>query len=200
MAAVIGKFFLRETLGSPKLRFAVWKLKAALHHADHDALLIVQRDFFAENLRIAAESSKPEAMTENRDRSGPRNVILRAKVATQLRCHTQDRKEICSHVSPGKLFWNSLAGKIERAAKTGGSHVAKDLIARFPIREISGRGCILREPIGRSVFPNDDEPIRITIRKRANEDGIGNAEDCRVRSDSQGQNCHGEKSKAGALA
>src|SRR5437879_11262802 len=53
----------------------------------------------------------------------------------------------------------------------------------------------MRKSVGRGVFPDHHETIRVTIGERAQKHGIGNAENRRIRSDSRGKDRYGKKSK-----
>src|ERR1700722_1774527 len=200
MTSVIGQVLLRKLSGNPKLGFTVRKLQTAFHHADDRAFLVVQRNFFSDDLRIAAEPSQPEAVTQNRNVRCAGDIIFRSEIATESRAYAQDRKKICRNLFSGELFRGSVSCEIEVAAIRECSHVFEDLVSRFPVREISGRGRVLREPVRRSVFPNHDEATGITIWKRSHKNTVGNAKDGRVCCDSQGQNSDGEKSKTRAFA
>src|SRR5580700_8022719 len=200
MTPMIGQQFLGELSRNPDFGLAVRKLDPARHHADDGTLLVVQRNLSSDDLRIAAKPSQPEAMTQNRHMRRAGNIILRPKIAAQSRAYAQEGKKIRRDLFSVELFRRSVSREIEVAAIRERSDIFEDLVSRFPVREISGRGRVLGESVGRSLFPNHHESARIAIWERTHKDGIGNAKDGRICCDSQGENGDGEKCKTRALA
>src|ERR1700674_1449553 len=74
------------------------------------------------------------------------------------------------------------------------------MVPRLPIQKISRRWRVLRKAIRRSVFPNRNEPRRITVGKWAHQNCIGDAKDSGVRCYAESEYGHGKCRKSRALA
>src|SRR4029077_2967972 len=184
VAAMIGQLLLGELSGNPNLGLAVRKLDLPRHHTDDGTLLVVQRNFSSDNLGIAAKPSQPETMTQDRNMRRAGNIIPRSKVAAEKYTHAQEGKKVCRNFFSVELFWGSISREIEVAAIRKRSHVFENLVSRFPVGKITWGGSVFRKSISGGVFPDHYEPIRIAIRKRADQYSVGDAEDGGVRGNS----------------
>src|SRR5215211_4949755 len=76
------------------------KIEALGHHADHCPALAVVHDRLTNQVRIAAEPSLPEAMTDHHDSLAAGPVLLFIEEAPDLRLHAERRKETRCHQTP----------------------------------------------------------------------------------------------------
>ena len=68
-------------------------------HADNCEDFSVQRDGFAEDSRISAEKTFPEAVGDDGDASGTEFVFSRLKRAAQRGWNANDIEEVCGNKS-----------------------------------------------------------------------------------------------------
>src|SRR5580704_2738530 len=133
MTPMIGQQFLGELSRDPDFGLAVRKLDPTRHHTDDGALLVDQRDFSSDDLRIAAKPSQPETVTQNRHMWRAGNIILRPKIAAESRAYAQEGKKICRNLFSVELFRSSVSREIEVAAIRERSDIFEDLVSRFPV-------------------------------------------------------------------
>src|SRR5438309_4917770 len=109
--------------------------------------------------------------------------------------NAEKRKNVrcCDH--PGNALGGALSGEIEAEAADRGD-LLKRLVLRLVIEEVGGgKGCLLQIGLG---LPEPDELVRLGIGQCAQEDGVDDAEDGRVRADTEGLSENGDHSKATA--
>src|SRR5260370_17012749 len=96
------------------------------------------------------------------------------------------------------MFWAAFIAEIKVVPFEGG-HIVEDMISRSPVGEVTRCGSVLRESIGGSILPNHHDPASVAVGKRPQQDGVGNAENRRVRRDPQRQDAHGKKNETRTL-
>jgi len=195
VVAAVGQFLLGEADRNPDFGFTVGELEAAGHHADDRGFFVVEPNLPADNLRITGKTAKPEAVAENDDRSGAGHVVFGKEVAAESGRDAENGEEVGGDGATAKLFRVALAGESDGGSEGRSGHVGEDLIARAPLGEVAGSGSIAGEANGGSVFPDDDETVGVAIRKRAKENGVGDAEDGGVGGDADGEDRDGEESE-----
>src|SRR5271156_550667 len=197
MISVVRQLCWRKLHGSPKLGIAVGKLETARHHANHIVLFVVEPKLLADDLRIAAKPAQEKSLAQDHHARRSRHIVGSAEVAAKSRASAENGEKIRGDEISGNLFGVSFTGKVERTTESRRGHIFKHLVARFPVSEISGRRRIARKAVGRGVFPDHYEAIRLAVRERADEHRVRDAEDRRIRRDAQRQHGHYEKCEAG---
>src|SRR5215510_15299880 len=91
-----------------------------------------------------------------------------------------------------------IAGKNHSTGKEGGQ-LLKRLALRPPIGEVWIRNIYIVAPLLRIGFVKDDQPLRLFIRQRAQQRGVDDAEDCRVRADAERESDDRNPREAGFL-
>ena len=137
MISEVHQFLFCKLRRNPNLNLAIRKLKSAAHDADDHVFLVTQRNFFSQDLRVAAKLPEPEPVTQNSHVARARDVVLRLEIAPEFGRHPENRKKICRHASPGEFLRLPFAGEIERPAKGNGRHVLEYLVPRFPFSKTS---------------------------------------------------------------
>jgi hypothetical protein len=135
MIPMICQLFGREARGNPEFGFAIGKLHASLHDANHSAFFEVQSDFFSDDFRITSKTPQPEAVAQDGNVIRARKIIVRPKVAAKSGGHTKNGKQIGSDSFSDEVFRVAIPGEIQGNAGDRGD-VFEDFVSRFPIGEI----------------------------------------------------------------
>src|SRR5712692_6974558 len=194
-----GQFLGSQLPCHPDFRIACGIRESARHHADDRVPVRVKSDLPAQNPRIGGESAYPESVAYDGyvRRSG--SIVIHAKVTAQKRADAEHRKQIRRHRLPDEMFWAAFIAEIKVVPFEGG-HIVEDMISRSPVGEVTRSGSVPGESVGRAVFPDHHEPASVAVGKRPQQDGVGNAENRRVRRDAQREDAHGKKSETRTLA
>ncbi len=175
--------FIERKAWQPKIRPAR-KVEALRHHTHDSAREAIERDRFAENVRIGAQTISPELITQNGDGRRFRPLFVRREIASQQRLHahqTEEGRRRGGDIQPFRPF---DPGPIESRWIAGSDLLENPvLIAQ---QEVIGRGAdlLLRGP-GACADPID--AVGVGVGKRADENGIGYAEHRGIGADADRQ-------------
>src|SRR5260370_12074419 len=97
--------------------------------------------------------------------------------------NTEKRKNVGCGDHPGNALGGALSGEIEAEAADCGD-LLKRLVLRLVIEEVGGgKARLLQIELG---LPEPDELVRLWLGQCAQEDGVADAEDGGVPSDTEG--------------
>ena len=173
-------------------------VKSGRRDADDANRMVIQDYILADDRRIAAESPLPVAITQ--DGNGMRArcaVVLRPNQAAKKRLHAQCFKIISgNHLADG-TFALSAVTCIEVHSRPC-QNICKDraLVAHGLIHRIGKVfPCFLRAAVR---VLDDDEIFRMADREIAEQNGVDQREEARVRANTQRQrqNCYGRETRA----
>src|SRR5712672_1513094 len=201
MTAAITQLRGTQSHGRPELIVRIGKAKSWRHYSDDRVALSIEKNLFAEYLKIGSEAALPQIVANDYDVRVARPVLLRDKDATKgsldAQCAEKFRSDQLSF-HPNRL---ALTAEIETAVTVRG-HALEDSVLTHPVGEIPRRGLIFLILIIRqaNVFINHDETIGLRIRQSFEQDRIDDREDGGVCANTQGQRQNGDERETGVLA
>jgi hypothetical protein len=168
---------------------ATGKLKSFRHYADDLRVLTGERKRLAEHIWVAAEMSLPESVADDRDRRAIRHVFFRRERAAQYWTSTNRFKEIRGYSCATQQLRISASGQLPRPG-TKRRHAFERLRSGFESFEVGSgiRQCVCLKL--RQDAPDHYDAFRIFERQRPQQRRVHNAEDRRVRADSERQRQH----------
>ena len=113
MPVAVRCFLWRESNRDPQLIIIRGKLKTRRHYAHNRVAFIVERKHFADDSWIATKSPLPQTVTQHRDSMCARLIFGGRKHTTDLRIHTEQRKQIRRNFTSFEPFRIAYAGEIE---------------------------------------------------------------------------------------
>src|SRR6185369_5258940 len=96
------------------------------------------------------------------------------------RLDADDGKVSGGHACASQLLGLTRAGKCHRRLSER-SDVFEDGVLFLPVEEVCGRST--PATVSRHILPKRDEPLRLFVRQRVEQDGVNDTEDRSVRSD-----------------
>ena len=152
--------------------------------ADHGVAVAAQLDRLADDVRVAAESAFPKAVHEDHGAGRAWLVVVRAVQPAEDRLDAEFRQEVCARHAAEDALRLAVAHQVEALAAHGGEvaeEVGREL--RLPVDEVEpgDRGLGKR----RHVLADQQQPIRLGERQRAQEREADHAEQHRVRADAE---------------
>ena len=164
----------------------------------HDGVLfVVQLEGCSHGVLPAAEMPLPEAGAEQD------NVILSGLIFTLLEGPSEEWRdaeegeEVCLGFGGGSLLGFTCAAGVDASPKAVETCSFQGLALRLPIEIIPARKLVVPRPI--LALPELHEPVGIMERKRAQQNGINDAENGRVRANSKCQRQRRHDREAGVL-
>src|SRR5450432_1336674 len=148
--------------------------------------ITVDPDGTAENIRIGAIGTSPQAIADYGLCSETRREVLRTKQPSNLRDHTQHGKVAKTAIDPLDTLGLSGAGQILATLKDRG-HIFKYTRSRLQVIQFGlGKPDVPQSYAG---LVNEDsyQTIGIAVRQRTQQHGIHDAENGGVRAHAQSQ-------------
>ena len=160
---------------------------AARHYADDHECVALDRQGPAQRLRIAMESSLPEAVAQHGRKSAGVPGIRRRE-RTSVQCpHAQGIEELRSDQGGGDLLCRQRRrhGEVRRFSKLP-EHVLerRGVVAQRLIINVVKAA---ESPDPREMLGDPRQPFRMARRQWPQEQGVEQAEDCRARTNPQRQ-------------
>src|SRR5215831_4520878 len=160
--------------------------KSAWQNANNCKRIIVDPDGTAENIRIGAIGTAPQAIADHGLCSETRHEVLRTKQPTNLRDHTQHGKVAKTAIDPLDTLGLSGAGQILIALKDR-AHIFKYSRSRLQVIQFGlGKPNVPQSYAG-LVKEDSYQTIGIGVGQRTQQHGIHDAENRRVGSYAQSQ-------------
>ena len=136
---------------------------------------VVHEDRAADDRTLAAVASLPKPVADHDDRRARAILVFRKRSAGD-RLHAENGKEVRRHTSSEQLFGNAVACHAHRAPARRG-HAGEGAVQAHPLGVVARRRRIPAVAGDRIVLPDHDEPIRIAVRQRADEQRIHRGKD-----------------------
>src|SRR5579863_8019948 len=141
--------------------------------------IIVDPDGTAENIRIGAIGTAPQAIADHGLLSETRHEVLRTIQSSNLRDHTQHGKVTETAIDPLDALGPLDAGQILASLKDR-SHIFKYTRSRLQVIQLGlGKPNVPQSYAG-FVKEDSDQTIRIAVRQRTQQHRIHDAENRRV--------------------
>src|SRR5215472_18160593 len=117
------------------------------------------------------------------------------------RMNAEHREEVDSDLLQDNLLWHPASCKI-RALVVNGDHAGKNVAFAPPIEVIRRRDCVvwIRWASLGICLPHHYEARWVGIRKRLQQCGIDDREDCRICADAESQRENRDRRKGGIFA
>src|SRR5207244_2549552 len=93
---------------------SIGKTELRAHHADDSAGSVVQRDRFADDVRVGAEAASPEGMTEDNDTLFRRFLVRGQGKAAEEGARLDHAEKIPQYAGAVETFGLSFAGEHHR--------------------------------------------------------------------------------------
>src|SRR6185436_6558677 len=146
-------------------------------------VLIIQRDWLAQDAFIGPEPPLPKPITQNRYRLRAGTVVFGNKVAPAKWPDSQRLEKIRGNDLPLEPFRFARTVEIETLQPALGCHGFKRCALPTPIRKVEIRRIL--QPPARVPFLKYDQPFRIFVGKRAEQSRVDHAENGRVGPNAQ---------------
>ncbi len=173
------------------------QLKIRRHDADHGGAFTQKRDAFSYNGRIGAEAALPESVGEN-DGGRAVELFILSEHAAEGRWHSQRLQKIGGNERDFHLLRVCLAGECAGADPNGGD-ILRQSAAMLDFGESRSR-CWRAGGSGFKAGPDERELFWVNIGKRAQQDGVDDAEDGGVHADAERERQDGDQGESGAFA
>src|SRR5215475_3439290 len=164
----------------------VHKPEILWHHADDLARGSVNHDPAPDGFRIAAESALPVSIAEHDDFGAFVVIVFLDEIAAENRLRAENRKQ-----AEGRDERFDALRIREFGDRSGHVACKRDVLKgrrMLPIGHIiAERSVQIRDLDPRSGLPYADQPLRFVKGKRPEQDAVDDAENSRVRADSQPQ-------------
>jgi hypothetical protein len=102
--------------------------------------LAVEQEVAADDAGVLAEAPLPEAVADDGDTAAAGRVLRGREAAARGGADAEEREEVGRHAEGGQpLGLAAVAGEVV-AAQFERGHVFEDLVLRFPVGVVGGRG------------------------------------------------------------
>src|SRR5882724_7894353 len=160
--------------------------KSAWQNPNNCKGIIVDPDGTAQNIRIGAIGTAPQAIADHGLWSETRREVLRTIQPSNLRDHTQHGKVAKTAIDPLDTLGLSGAGQILATLKDRG-HIFKYTRSRLQVVQFGLGKPNIPQPYAGLVKVDSYQTIGIAVGQRTQQHGIHDAENCRVGSHSESQ-------------
>ena len=179
----------------PHVAPAGGKLELGRQDADHRAGTSVQRDLASDDVGLAPEPPRPEAVAKHRHPVPARLVLMGKKRPPQEGLHAEGPKEVRRHRDGvQKLGAAGRRGQSGHAVEVPGQRL-EDVAACLPVDVVARRDQERGRRIG---LLHGHQPVRLGVRQRPQQHGVHEAEDGRVRADPDPQREDDDEAEARA--
>src|ERR1700723_3015835 len=173
--------------------------KSAWQNPDNCKGIIVDPDGTAENLRIGAIGTAPQAIADHGLWSETRREVLRTIQPSNLRDHTQHGKVAETAIDPLDTLGLFGAGQILATLKDRG-HIFKDTRSCLQVIQFGlGKRNVPQSYAG-LVKVDSYQTIGIAVGQRTQQHGIHDTENCRVGSHAQSERQNRNRGETWILA
>jgi hypothetical protein len=154
------------------------------HHANDLKRDVVHRNRAADDRRIGAKPPAPEAVAQDHDTPSSGTILLFQKVAAERWLHAEHREEIPADADGGQALGFAV-GEERRLPRAHEPH-ALERLAPFSIVDKRREAHVAR---ARIVIPiaDDDQTLRFGVRQRPEQHRVDDAENRRVRANTERQ-------------
>src|SRR6185369_4643088 len=166
------------------------------HHADDLAHDGVDGDRFIEDVGIAAETSLPEAVSDNGHGVFAGLIFFVDKGAAHDGLHREGIEEVCSNEEALDAFGWFHAGEVwtPPAIKR---KLLKRVILSFQVEIVRERHFVVQHAVTRHLVPHGDDAIEFGEWQGFEKERIDGAEDGSVSADAEGECDDGDDGEAG---
>ena len=186
---------LGERQREPHVAAAGGELERRRHDADHRVGAPVQRDLASDDVRIAAEPARPQAVAEHRDAVAARLVLMGKERPPQEGLHAEGPEEVGRHRDGvQELGAAGRRGQPRHAVEVAGQRL-EDVAAFLPVDVVARRDQERGRRIG---LLHGHQPVRLGVRQRPQQHGVHEAEDGPVRADPDPQREDDDEAEARA--
>src|SRR5579864_9137463 len=172
--------------------------KSAWQNPNYCKGISVDPDGTAENIRIGAIATAPQAIADHGLWSETRRVVLRSKQPSNLWGHAQHGKVAETAVDPLDALGLFGAGQILATLKDRG-HIFKDTRSRLQVIQFGLRKRNVPQSYAGLVKEDSYQTIGIAVGQRTQQHGIHDAENRGVGPDSQSQRQDSHDGECGLL-
>ena len=137
--------------------------EALRHHTDHDARLIIERDAFPNNARIAREVLLPKRVTNDCHWIRAWLVIIGAEIASHQRSRAHHSEIVCRNEPGPEINWLVRSNHVHGPTAKD-RYGFKDMIAFPPIQKVWIGDPAVRDFVARLGHPH--QAIGFGIRQR----------------------------------
>src|SRR5262245_2512739 len=189
----------RQAVSRRHLR-AAWEIESRRHHPDNRAPSPVYSDKLADDVRLAAEAAPPQVVADDRHFVLARSLLVHGEHSPKQRLRSQQGEEIGRHLNASHPLRITPFGEICEAWPD-----RSDLFERFrissPFWQIDrGRRQFVKAQIERRMIrPQHHNPVWIVKGQRLEQHRVDDAENRRVRADSERQREDGDQREAGSF-
>ncbi len=158
------------------------KSESRRHHAHDSTRLVVQLDLLADNILLSTECTLPETVLQNH---GARSIeIIGLECAPELGRNAEERKELDADRHGKYVPCGSPSSQnLSTCCPGTDGELLETAASAFPGFEIAIAVEYRRSfSVVRGYFPDHNQPIRIFVGKRAEENCIDDAEDGCIRA------------------
>ena len=166
--------------------------------ADDGVRRAVERERLAEHRRIAVEALLPHRMADQHDVLAAGRIFVRREIAADHRLQAQRRQQRRRGLEANELFRIAAAGQRERVADRQ-REIAEHLLPLLHFEEARIGEADAREVLRLVRRAQSDQPVRLAIRQRTQEDRVDDAEERDVRADAEREAEDGDQREAGRL-
>ena len=140
----------------------------------------------ADDFGVRAKAALPEPVTENDRQRLALLIFFRQEGAAKQGSSAKERKERRRHPRAFDVLWRSATGEVIAAAERR-RDLLEDMIFGLDVEVLARRKPILHDVQSGRAIPQDDQTVGVFVRQRAQQQGVGDAEDGAVRADADGQ-------------
>jgi len=179
----------------------MWNGKVLGQDADDGKRLAVDAESLAEDVRIAAVTAGPRAVSQENSRGLSGGVLPEGEEATEAGFRAEHGKEIRRKADNADAFRWAVASEILVATDGDGDLFETGVIAL----DVEVLGCgepVLRDVEAGRAVPKDDKAAGIREWEGAKEEGVGDRKDGGIGADSdgEGENCGESEARRAAEA
>src|ERR1700683_657130 len=173
--------------------------KSAWQNPNNCSGITVEPDGTAENIRIGAIGTAPQAIADHGQGSETRREVLRTKQPSDLRDHTQHGKVAETAIDRLETLGLFGASQILATLKDRG-HIFKYTRSRLQVIQFGLGKLNVPQSYAGLVKEDSYQTISVAEWKRAQQHGIHDAENCRVGSHAESQSQNRNRGETWILA
>ena len=198
-ARVVGHLLRRERERHQERDVARRKVEVRGQHADDAVGAAVEADVAADDRLVPAESRAPERVREYRELVRFRLRLLFREAPAEERLAAERGEEGRRDRQGAKLL--RLSSFRKRGRPSGKERRVLDRRRlRLAVQIVGDRHARLREPNQRIRVPHEDQPLRVRVRQRPEQNLVQEAENGGIGANSQRQRHHGHQGEDRLLA
>src|SRR5215203_277791 len=154
------------------------------HHTNYGSYYAVDGDCFIDDVGIAAETSLPQTVSDDRDRVLARLIFFRVKIAAHDRFHAGGVEKVCTDEKTLDTFRSVAAGEVCTPPAIDGE-LFERLVLRLPIEVVGHRDFVVQDAAARQFVPDRNNAIEFGEWKRFQQKRIDSTEDRGVGADAE---------------